>query len=183
MTRRSAMALASLLALAACEAPGAGPSVFVSPAYDQAWTQQRRYCEATPQAAHCDIYLRNAVPPAPYSTDGILVEQRRLCFATRSVGDCTLALTMGRQAARTAGAGSAPAAEDEDTYARVPAVASEPSYDAAPEPEPAPAPRQRRRAPALEATAQCTPAALDALDLVEAPVRAAILRRCGTARR
>jgi hypothetical protein len=187
MVRNLAWGVLAVLGLAGCEAP----FVAVSPQDDQRWAQQRRLCLASPQMGHCDVYLRNAIPPAPYTTDGILIEQRRLCFQTRSIADCSAAQRMGRDAT-TEATGQPPspsgpptqAEEADDEYAPAPAATNDASSTVLTEPMPAPAAsRSRRRAAAGGATAPCTPAVLESLDLVDAPTRAAILRRCASVQR
>ena len=177
MVQRFALAALAALALAGCEAPDS--QIFVSPAYDRAWARERQLCAANPRAAHCDVYLRNEIPPAPYSADGILIVQRRLCFESRSVADCTLAQRLGREGELGPAPAASPVDEDETPYVPAPVVTGNLGYD----PETAATPRRApRRAAPSASPSQCSPAALDSLDLVEAPVRAAILRRCATAR-
>jgi hypothetical protein len=176
MQRSLGVLFSAALGLVACAGPDPAAQVFVSPAYDLAWTRERQLCVAAPQAAHCDVYLRNEVPPAPYSADGILIEQRRLCFQTRSIADCTQAQRLGLEVARgPMAADEAPPrlADDEDALAASPAS----------EPEDAPlARRSRRPAATAETNVQCSPAAREALDLAEPSLRAAILRRCAALR-
>jgi hypothetical protein len=195
MVRTLALMSLTALSLLGCRTP----FVAMSPEHDQRWAQQRRLCAASPQMAHCDVYLRNELPPAPYTTDGMLVEQRQRCFETRNVADCSLAQQMGRQAdAEATGRISPIAATTSSRQPRAGAVEQEQVFeqsdgDGLPSPRaaadlpaniaaealPAPAePRPRRRGVADETAAPCSPAVLESLDMVDGPARAAILRRC-----
>lgn len=196
MVRRFSWCLA-LVGLMGCEMDPLGRSIAVSPQYDRMWAEQRRLCQASPQGDHCDVYLRNEIPPAPYAMDGILIQQRRLCFENPTVANCAQAQRMGREAAAAAGRQSAPSAaiarrpapvavpeeeDEDDLYRSNPVTTSDSSSYTTLEALPAPTPRRApRRVAASEASPQCSPDALASLDLVEPRLRASVLRRCGVA--
>jgi hypothetical protein len=192
-----AMAALSLMGCGSARPPTA--AIAVLPTTEQGWAERRRLCTASPQGSHCDVYLRNATPPAPYTTDGVLIQQRRLCVERPSVASCALAQQMGRdaeaEAVRSLASAAAvspawgvqaQAADDDDHdagYPQAPAAVDTSSGVAA-QPLPSWRPRRSRMRRIDEGNAvECSDATLAALDLAEPATRAAILRRCRPGRR